>query len=189
MTPQPAKAAALSEVYDLLRLAAARRQPVAAIYDGLPRLLCPHVLGKKSGRLHAFFYQFGGPAPVALRRRQKEWAAGAVSPWINSAKSSCAPTHDTPSHAPRGKRASMKSILTPTLSPKKIRSRGSAAVAATIGAPGSFVASRSSADYAARGGPGDPRGRKSRTGPQAANPRLPTRAEGEKRLRSATRNP
>ena len=66
MTPQPAKAPALSEVYDLLRLAAARRQPVAAIYDGLPRLLCPHVLGKKSGRLHAFFYQFGGTSASGL---------------------------------------------------------------------------------------------------------------------------
>jgi len=50
----------VSEGYDLLRLAAARRQPVAAIYDGLPRLLGPHVLGRKSGRLRALCYQFGG---------------------------------------------------------------------------------------------------------------------------------
>jgi hypothetical protein len=61
MTPQP-----VSEIYELLRLAAARRQPVAAIYDGLPRLLCPHVLGRKSGRLHAFFYQFGGSSNSGL---------------------------------------------------------------------------------------------------------------------------
>jgi hypothetical protein len=60
MTPQPAMVQAVSEIYGLLRLAAARKQPVAAIYDGLPRLLCPHVLGRKSGRLHVFFYQFGG---------------------------------------------------------------------------------------------------------------------------------
>jgi hypothetical protein len=60
MTPQLVKTQPVSEIYDLLHLAAARRQPVAAIYDGLPRLLCPHVLGKKSGRFHAFFYQFGG---------------------------------------------------------------------------------------------------------------------------------
>jgi hypothetical protein len=33
---------------------------VAAVYDGLPRLLCPHVLGRKSGRLRMFCYQFGG---------------------------------------------------------------------------------------------------------------------------------
>jgi hypothetical protein len=60
MTPQPTKGQAVSEVYDLLRLAAASRQPVAAVYDGLPRLLGPHVLGRKSGRLRALCYQFGG---------------------------------------------------------------------------------------------------------------------------------
>jgi len=53
-------------IYLLLRLAAARRQPVAAVYDGLPRLLCPHVLGRKSGRLHGLFYQFGGTSRRAL---------------------------------------------------------------------------------------------------------------------------
>ena len=60
MSPRPAEAQAVSEVYALLRLAATRRQPVAASYDGLFRLLCPHVLGWKSGRRHVFCYQFGG---------------------------------------------------------------------------------------------------------------------------------
>jgi hypothetical protein len=66
MTPQLAGAQAVSEIYVLLRLAAARRQPVAAVYDGLPRLLCPHVLGRKSGRLHVFCYQFGGSSNSGL---------------------------------------------------------------------------------------------------------------------------
>ena len=66
MTPQPAKVQAISDTYELLRLAAARRQAVAAIYDGLPRLLCPHVLGRKSGQLHALFYQFGGSSRSGL---------------------------------------------------------------------------------------------------------------------------
>lgn len=66
MTPKPAKVQAVSEIYELLRLAAARKQPVAAIYDGLPRLLCPHVLGRKSGRLHVFFYQCGGSSSSGL---------------------------------------------------------------------------------------------------------------------------
>ena len=66
MIPQAAKEGAVSEIYELLRLAAAGRQPVAATYDGLPRLLCPHVLGRKSGRLHAFFYQFGGSSNSSL---------------------------------------------------------------------------------------------------------------------------
>jgi hypothetical protein len=60
MTPQPAESLAVREVYALLRLAATRRQPVTATYDGLLRLLSPHVLGRKSGRLHVFCYQFGG---------------------------------------------------------------------------------------------------------------------------------
>ena len=60
MTPQPVNVQAVSEIYELLHLAAARRQPVAAVYDGLSRLLCPHVLRRKSGRLQVFFYQFGG---------------------------------------------------------------------------------------------------------------------------------
>jgi hypothetical protein len=41
-------------------MAAARRQPVAATSDGLLQLLCPHVLGRKSGRLPVLCYQFGG---------------------------------------------------------------------------------------------------------------------------------
>ena len=60
MPRQVAKLEAVSATYELLRVAGARRQPVAAVYDGLPRLLCPHVLGRKSGQLHAFVYQFGG---------------------------------------------------------------------------------------------------------------------------------
>src|SRR5450755_3096597 len=66
MTPEPAKMQAVSETYELLRLAATRRQPVRAFYDGLPRLLCPHALGWKAGQLHAFFYQFGGSSKRGL---------------------------------------------------------------------------------------------------------------------------
>ncbi len=76
MTPQAAEAQAVREVYALFRLAAARRQPVAATYDGLLRLLCPHVLGRKSGRLHVFCYQFGGDSSSCLRR-----APGRVGGW------------------------------------------------------------------------------------------------------------
>jgi hypothetical protein len=60
MTPKPADANGVSEIYELLRYAAAHRQPVAATYDGQPRLLCPHVGGRKSSFLHVFCYQFGG---------------------------------------------------------------------------------------------------------------------------------
>jgi hypothetical protein len=65
MTPKPVDASAVSEIYGFLRDAAIRRQPVAAIYDGQPRLLCPHVGGRKSGRLHVLCYQFGGSSNSA----------------------------------------------------------------------------------------------------------------------------
>jgi hypothetical protein len=60
MTPTPAEASTVSEIYELLRYAAEHRQPVAAIYEAQPRLLCPHVGGRKSGRRNVFCYQFGG---------------------------------------------------------------------------------------------------------------------------------
>ena len=61
MTPPLARAQSPEEIYGLLRSAAIRRLPVAAIYANLPRLLCPHVLGlSKEGELRAFCYQFGG---------------------------------------------------------------------------------------------------------------------------------
>jgi len=60
MTPRASDAPAVDEVYELLRYAAMRRQPVAAIYDGQPRLLCPHVGGRKEGRRNVLCYQFGG---------------------------------------------------------------------------------------------------------------------------------
>ena len=110
-------------------------------------------------------------APVAWVWRQKERAAGAASPWRNSAKLSCARRHGTPSHAPRGKLALMKSISMPTVSQQNVRSRDSEAVAAASGAPERCVAWRSSADYAARGVRGDPRGRKFSAGLGVTNPR------------------
>ena len=68
MTPQVGRAQALDEIYALLRIAATGKRPVAAMYDGLPRLLCPHVLGRnKEGRLRAFCYQFGGSSGSGLR--------------------------------------------------------------------------------------------------------------------------
>ena len=66
MSPQSATGQRVNETNELLRRAAARRQPVAAMYDGQPRLLCPHVLGRKSGRLHVLFYQFGGSSNSGL---------------------------------------------------------------------------------------------------------------------------
>jgi hypothetical protein len=67
MTPHLARAQAGDAIYDLLRAVAARKPPVVATQDGLPRLLCPHPLGRnKEGRLGAFCYQFGGSSGSGL---------------------------------------------------------------------------------------------------------------------------
>ncbi len=59
MTPQSDRSQTVHEIYGLLRAAGARRQPIAVVYEGYPRLFCPHLLGRsKRGRLHAFCYQF-----------------------------------------------------------------------------------------------------------------------------------
>ena len=54
---------------------------------------------------------------VSSRWPQKVGVFGVAWLWRNSAKSSCARTHGTPSHVPRGRPALMKSISIPTLSP------------------------------------------------------------------------
>jgi hypothetical protein len=71
MIPQPGKAQQPDEVYRLLLGAAARRQPVAAIYDNLPRWFCPHLLGRKAGRRHALVYQYGGSSHQGLPTMQE----------------------------------------------------------------------------------------------------------------------
>lgn len=69
MTPQLVRTQSPEEIYAMLLLAATRKQPVTAIYDGLPRLLCPHVLGRsKDGHLRALCYQFGGSSGSGLGR-------------------------------------------------------------------------------------------------------------------------
>jgi hypothetical protein len=51
----------LEDVHRVVFAAVAHRQPLAALYDGAPRLLCPHVLGyNKPGEYRVFCYQYGG---------------------------------------------------------------------------------------------------------------------------------
>lgn len=50
------------------------RRPVAAIYQGVPRVLCPHALGWKGGRAKVLSLQSGGrtsagPLPAAPEAR------------------------------------------------------------------------------------------------------------------------
>jgi hypothetical protein len=54
-------------IYATLRIAVLAKQPVAAIYEGRPRLLCPHILGwTEAGLPHLVWYQYGGDSERGL---------------------------------------------------------------------------------------------------------------------------
>lgn len=46
--------------YEIIAQAIREKLQISATYQGHHRELCPHTLGKKSGRHQALFYQFGG---------------------------------------------------------------------------------------------------------------------------------
>ena len=143
MTPQLARTQTLDEIYDLLRAAAARKQPVAAIYDGLPRLLCPHVLGRNRKVVCVrSAISLGAAAAAACGWDQRGSVAGVVLRWANSARSSYGRTLGALSRELAGSTVSRKSISTPMLSLGTIRKKGSEAVAAVTGAPARCGASR-----------------------------------------------
>ena len=49
------------EIRRLISVAAIQHRPIAALYDGARRLLCPHVLGyNEPGERRVFCYQYGG---------------------------------------------------------------------------------------------------------------------------------
>jgi hypothetical protein len=49
------------DIHRLVRAAAIHHRPMAALYDGMRRLLCPHVLGhNQPGEWRVFCYQYGG---------------------------------------------------------------------------------------------------------------------------------
>jgi len=108
---------------------------------------------------------------VPRRWPKRAGVSGVASRWRNSAKSSCARAHGTLSQARNGRPVLMKLISIPTLSPERIRKRGSEATAAGSGAPERCASWQSIADYVVRGVRGDPRGRKSGAGLEATNPR------------------
>jgi len=54
----------------------ANRRPIAASYHGLPRLFCPHRLGRnKGGELRVLCYQYGGESESGLE------VAGSPANW------------------------------------------------------------------------------------------------------------
>lgn len=57
-----------ADVYGIIRQAVETRRPVSAVYDGRPRLFCPHRLGRnREGQLRVLSYQFGGASRSGLK--------------------------------------------------------------------------------------------------------------------------
>jgi hypothetical protein len=59
--PGSAKVQSLEEIHRLVHAAVVHRRPIAAVYDDVQRLFCPHVLGyNEPNQYRAFCYQYGG---------------------------------------------------------------------------------------------------------------------------------
>ena len=57
----------VEDMYRLIRTAVTGRQPLSALYDGLPRSVCPHRLGRNnSGQARVLCYQYGGDSSSGL---------------------------------------------------------------------------------------------------------------------------
>jgi hypothetical protein len=68
MTPVGGRCLQVEDVYASLLEAARKKRPVTALYDGLPRLLCPHVLGRsRAGRRLVLCFQSAGGSSSGLR--------------------------------------------------------------------------------------------------------------------------
>jgi len=64
-----------------VRVAIVHRRPIAALYRGRRRLLCPHLLGwNKNRRLQVLCYQYGGNSESGLQpaRASDNWRCLAV---------------------------------------------------------------------------------------------------------------
>jgi hypothetical protein len=68
LVPPAAKRQSLEHIYSLVRSAVVSKRPIAAIYHGRRRLLCPHRLGRnRNGELRVLCYQYGGESESGLK--------------------------------------------------------------------------------------------------------------------------
>lgn len=66
----------VDDTYQLIWTAIAKKCPIEAIYKGLPRLFCPHRLGRnRAGELRGLCYRYGGESESGLE------AAGSPANW------------------------------------------------------------------------------------------------------------
>ena len=78
-----AAAQSLEELHRVVSTAVIQRRPIAAVYDGVPRLSCPNVLGYNDpGEYRVFCYQYGGES----RHGPQPHVAEGIWRWIALAK-------------------------------------------------------------------------------------------------------
>jgi len=92
----------MSSTYVIVRDAIFNKVQVIADYDGYHREMCPHVIGTKSGREQALFYQFAGESRSGLGPpgASANWLCisidGLTNVFIRKGPWHTVPTHSTP---------------------------------------------------------------------------------------------
>jgi hypothetical protein len=67
MSVVKAKIQTVEDMYRLIWTAVANKQPISAVYKELPRLFCPHRLGRnRLGEPRVLCYQYGGESESGL---------------------------------------------------------------------------------------------------------------------------
>jgi hypothetical protein len=65
--PGTGRAGPVAAVYRTVYEAIRKRRPISAVYHDLPRLFCPHRLGRnREGELRVLCYQYGGESESGL---------------------------------------------------------------------------------------------------------------------------
>jgi hypothetical protein len=91
----------LEEVNRRLRLSIRQRKPLAAMYDGCSRRLCPHRLGwNKDEQRRVFCYQYGGDSVSGLEEpgAESNWRCLAVEK-LSDVDLTSDPWHTAPNHS------------------------------------------------------------------------------------------
>jgi hypothetical protein len=97
MVPNQAR----EEIHRLVHGAVVGRRPIAAVYDGCRRLLCPHKLGwNRSGQLRALCYQYGGESVSGLQPQNASanWRCLALEK-LGAVELLNDPWHSAPNHS------------------------------------------------------------------------------------------
>ena len=93
----------VEDIYQLIWTAIASKRPIEAVYKGLPRLFCPHRLGRNSGgEFRVLCYQYGGDSKSGLETAGSaaNWRCTALEKFsrVRLLKDACrtAPNHSRP---------------------------------------------------------------------------------------------